>query len=58
MATVSDLHTLAMPWRKSVHSNTSGCVEIALISPHRPGLAPVIPVAESVALRQWTDREG
>jgi hypothetical protein len=58
MATVSDLHALAMPWRKSVHSNTSNCVEIALMSPHRPGLAPVSPVAESVAPRQWIDREG
>ena len=58
MATVSDLHALAMPWRKSVHSNTSNCVEIALMSPHRPGLAPVGLLVESVALGQWADGEG
>jgi hypothetical protein len=55
MAAVSDLQALAMPWRKSVHSNTTNCVEVALMSPHRPGPAPVIPLAESVAPTQWTE---
>jgi hypothetical protein len=58
MATVSDLHALAMPWRKSVHSNTGGCVEIALMSPGRPGPAPAFPIVESVALAERTDRDG
>jgi hypothetical protein len=58
MATVSNLHTLAMPWRKSVHSNTGGCVEIALMARHRPGFIPIFPAVESAALGERTDREG
>ena len=57
MAAVSDLHTLAMPWRKSAHSNTGGCVEIALMSSRRPGFVPALAGVTSVATGERVDRE-